>query len=85
MTGGSGDYAIAFTTAYTIPHIGGKTNSIPDLISNDAISIFFKAVEEATQEAIYNSLFMATTMKGYKGIEIIALPVQRALEIIKFE
>lgn len=84
MSAGSGDYSIAFSTAYTIPHKGEtSTNSIPDLISNDALSILFKAVEEATQEAIYNSLFMATTMKGYRGREIVALPVTRAIEIMK--
>ena len=82
MSARSGDYSIAFSTAYTIPNKGETgTISIPELISNDAVSILFKAVEEATQEAIYNSLFMATTMKGYRGLEIVALPVSRAIDL----
>ena len=86
MANGSGDYAIIFSTAYTIPHRGVTwTYDTPDLLANDAMTILFKAVEEATQEAIYNSLFMATTIKGYQGHEIPALPVRRVLEIMNLE
>jgi D-aminopeptidase len=68
MSNGSGDYAIAFSTAYKIPHEPvNQINEIPDLIDNNAITILFQAVEEATQEAIYNSLFAATTIMGFKG------------------
>jgi len=84
MSNGSGDYAIAFSTAYTIPYSGRSwTNATPDLLANDAMTILFKAVEEATQEAIYNSLFMATTVKGYQGHEIPALPVKSVMELMK--
>jgi len=84
MSNGSGDYAIAFSTAYTVPQRGNSwTNSTPDLLANDAMTILFKAVEEATQEAIYNSLFLATSTRGYQGHEVEALPVKRALELMK--
>jgi D-aminopeptidase len=39
-------------------------------------------VVEATEEAIYNSLLKATTMKG-KGRTVEALPIDRLLEIGK--
>ena len=34
-------------------------------ISNDNISPLFQAVAEATEEAVYNSLFMARTVTSY--------------------
>ena len=86
MSNGSGDYAIAFSTAYTIPHSSEtRTNKIPDLLANDAMTILFKAVEEATQEAIYNSLFMATTTRGYKGHSIDAIPVEPVLDLMNIK
>lgn len=68
MSNGSGDYAIAFATAYKIPHEPADMKYIvPDLIDNNSMTILFQAVEEATQEAIYNSLLAATGVTGYKG------------------
>ena len=68
---GSGDYAIAFSTAH-----GGA------LVSNDAMSPLFLAVIEATEEAVYNSLFRATTMTG-NGHTVPALPLDRTMEILR--
>src|SRR5579859_2566740 len=68
---GSGDYAIAFSTARGNP-----------LLSNDAMSPLFLAVIEATEEAVYNSLFRATTMTG-NGHTVEALPIKRTLEILR--
>ncbi len=68
---GSGDYAIAFTTSR-------KT----DLLSNDAVSVLFPAVIEATEEAIYNSLFRAETTTG-NGRTVEALPVESTLETLR--
>jgi D-aminopeptidase len=67
MSNGSGDYCIAFSTAYRIPHSGSSHFPVPDLLDNKAMNPLFRAVEEATQEAIYNSLFTATTVKGRDG------------------
>ena len=68
MSNASGDYAIAFTTAYTIPHQREfSTIENPPLLGNSAMTLLFQAAEEATQEAIYNSLFMATTITGNNG------------------
>jgi D-aminopeptidase len=68
---GSGDYAIAFTTSR-------KT----DLLSNDAVSALFPAVIEATEEAIYNSLFRAETTTG-NGRTVDALPVESTIEALR--
>ena len=83
---GSGDYAIAFSTAPELrirtaaDNRGSKSNVI--LLSNDGMSPIFLAVIEATEEAIYNSLFRATTTTG-RGHTVDALPIDRALEILR--
>jgi D-aminopeptidase len=69
---GSGDYAIAFTT-----------NRQPaTLLSNDAMSPLFEAVIEATEEAIYNSLFRAKTTTG-RGRTVEALPLDKTMTILR--
>lgn len=83
MSNGSGDYAIAFSTAYRIAHAdGNKATPLPALLGNDAMTTLFRAVEEATQEAIYNSLFMATTIRGHRGREAQAIPLKSIIEIM---
>src|SRR5437016_14287127 len=83
---GSGDYAIAFSTAPELRirtaagNRASKSNVI--LLSNDGMSPIFLAVIEATEEAIYNSLFRATTTTG-RGHTVDALPIDRALEILR--
>jgi len=84
MSNSSGDYAIAFSTAYKIPHEPvNQLNVIPNLIDNNAMTILFQAVEEATQEAIYNSLFAATTVKGFKGRTVEAISKEKVKELLK--
>jgi D-aminopeptidase len=68
---GSGDYAIAFSTSQA-----------PNLLTNDAMSPLFLAAVEATEEAVYNSLFRATTTTGH-GHTIEALPIDKTLEILR--
>lgn len=81
---GSGDYAIAFSTArVTAPTATrAEENPRPQLLANDAISPLFLAVIEATEEAIYNSLFRAETVTG-SGKTVEALPLERTLEILR--
>jgi len=81
---GSGDYAIAFSTA---PQLRNHTSEKPptrhaELLTNDAISPLFLAVIEATEEAIYNSIFRATTMSG-NGHTVEGLPIDKTIEILK--
>jgi len=82
---GSGDYAIAFSTASELrirPTANSRTSANVTLLSNEAMSPLFLAVIEATEEAIYNSLFRATTTTG-RGHTVEALPIDRTLEILK--
>lgn len=81
-TNGSGDYAIAFSTHadLRIAHGATAVGTTPSL-PNDAMSPLFLAVIEATEEAIYNSLFRAETMSG-NGMTVEALPIERVLEIM---
>jgi len=90
-TNGSGDYAIAFSTAPEV-RVRLSRNAKPGeaiaprelkLLANDAMSPLFLAVIEATEEAIYNSLFRAQTMTGRAGTTIEALPLERTLEILR--
>ena len=81
---GSGDYVIAFSTAPQVRiHASDKelTRKL-EVVTNDAMSPLFEAAIEATEEAIYNSMFKATTMTG-NGHTIEALPIERTLEILK--
>lgn len=80
MTNGSGDYAIAFSTANQI-NANESVRKI-SVLGNDAMSPLFQAVIEATEEAIINSLFKATTVTG-NGRTVDALPLDKVREIIK--
>jgi len=84
MSNGSGDYAIAFSTHPNcrIPHGGDHSHRVIPELENRTMSPLFLAVVEATEEAIYNSLFMAEDMVGQKGRSIKALPIDECLEIL---
>jgi D-aminopeptidase len=68
---GSGDYVIAFSTRRD----GGAE------LSNDDLSPLFQAVIEATEEAIYDSLFTATAITG-QGLTVEPLPLDRVRELL---
>jgi D-aminopeptidase len=81
---GSGDYAIAFSTAPQVRiHANNKapTRAV-ELLTNDAMSPLFQAAIESTEEAIYNSIFKATTTTG-NGHTVEALPIEKTLQILK--
>jgi D-aminopeptidase len=81
---GSGDYAIAFSTAPQVRiHMDDNSPTRKEeVLTNDAISPLFEAVIEATEEAIYNSMFMANTMTG-NGNTIEALPMEKTTKILR--
>jgi D-aminopeptidase len=76
MSNGSGDYVIAFSTVPVL-----RQGSEPQ-VTNEALSPLFEAAIEVTEEAIYNSLFMATTVRGYRGTAT-ALPLDSTLAILQ--
>ncbi|MFN2316233.1 MAG: P1 family peptidase [Gemmatimonadales bacterium] len=78
---GSGDYVIAFSTSEVMRRAPGRAASGPAL-GNDAMSAVFQAVVEATEEAIYNSLFMATMVTSRFGT-VEAIPLERVREILR--
>ncbi len=82
---GSGDYVIAFSTAESvrIPYRSENAFQQQKVLRNNAMSPLFMAVNEATEEAIINSLFHAETMTGRGGHRIQALPVDSVLTIMK--
>lgn len=92
LSNGSGDYAIAFSTAETVrrsPERRAAAAEVVDL-SNDRISPLFQAAIEATEEAILNSLFMAETTEGYdaarrKAARIEALPLEPIIRSVDQE
>jgi D-aminopeptidase len=84
MSHGSGDYVLAFSSA---PEVRIRTNAerieqVPRYNENHMSSLFQAAVE-ATEEAIYNSLLKATTVKGIEGRESEALPIDKVKELMK--
>jgi D-aminopeptidase len=81
---GSGDYAIAFSTASEV-RVQANTQALlrsEQVMTNDAMSPLFLAAIEATEEAVYNSMFKATTLTG-NGHTVEALPIERTVKILK--
>ena len=88
---GSGDYVIAFSTAESVrrrvaapgsPSDAGVAARAAQDLDNDAASALFQAVIEATEEAVYNSLFMATSVSSRVG-KADPIPLERVREILK--
>jgi D-aminopeptidase len=85
---GSGDYVLAFSTSPMVRRRvvqggAGQASSVRQVedLGNDAMSGLFQGVVEATEEAIYNSLFKATTVTS-RGRTVEALPLDRLREIL---
>jgi D-aminopeptidase len=83
MSDGSGDYVIAFSTADSVRRTSQRRNQLSQIadLPNRLISPLFQAVIEATEEAILNSLFTATTVTGFKGRTVEALPLHSVKQI----
>jgi D-aminopeptidase len=82
MDNGSGDYVIAFSTHPRVRRHPNETRRTSLELSNDAMSGLFLAAVEATEEAIYNSLFTATTERA-NGNTVEALPTDEVLRILR--
>jgi D-aminopeptidase len=84
---GSGDYVIAISTAeenriqYDPQQIATELKSV----HNEFMSPLFLAAVEATEEAIWNALFMAESVTGFQGSRAEALPVDKVLKAIQGE
>jgi D-aminopeptidase len=87
---GSGDFVIAFSTATGVrrrltppaPGVAEPLTRPTEDVTNDAMSGLFEAVVEATEESIYNSLFMATSVTS-RGRTVEAIPLDRVREVLR--
>lgn len=78
---GSGDYALAFSTAESVRRAFGAKRLAQEELANDGMSALFQATVEAVEEAVYNSMFMATTETG-NGVTIEAIPIDRVRDVL---
>jgi len=82
---GSGDYAIAFSTAegLRVPHRPSSPTMQIEILRNRNVSPLFLAAAEAAEEAILNSLFKARDMEGKDGSKVEALPLDKLKKIME--
>jgi D-aminopeptidase len=80
---GSGDFAIAFSTAPGLRvAFGASGTASRTLLPTDGVSPLFQAALEATEEAVYNSLLRATTVTSRFGTAE-AIPIDRVREVLR--
>jgi D-aminopeptidase len=80
---GSGDFAIAFSTSTDMRSAFGDSTARPRrVLPPDAMSPFFQAALEATEEAVYNSLFQATRISSRFGTAE-PIPIDRVRELLR--
>ena len=83
FSNGSGEFAIAFSTAPDLRTRFGSAAVQPrTLLPTDGVSPLFQATLEATEEAVYNSLFKATPVSSKFG-KADALPIERIRDLLK--
>jgi D-aminopeptidase len=80
---GSGEIILGFSTANSIPRQTKKMIYQMKVLLDQAIDPLYRAVIEATEEAILNSLCMAETMEGHSGNVAPAMPLDRVMDVIK--
>ena len=80
---GSGDYVIAFSTDNTVRRPRTSKYPVSSLsLVNESMSPLFAATAEATEEAIYNAIFKATTVESSRGTRY-AIPIVAVREILE--
>ena len=79
----SGDIFLAFSTANEVAL--GSTVKLrrADYLANSAIDGLFRAVVEATEEAVVDAMICNETMVGRDGNIAIALPVEQMLQLLR--
>ena len=78
---GSGDYALAFSTSPKVRRTSAARRLTTEELGNEEMSALFEASVEATEEAIYNSLFMATTVTS-NGHTAQAIPLDKVRAVL---
>lgn len=82
-TDSSGEFAIAFSTANVFPRRTESGTFQIQMLINSRLSSLFEAAIEATEEAVINSMTMATTMTGRNNRTMHAIPLDRLKKVIK--
>lgn len=82
---GSGDYVIAFSANQRVRVAcqSNRSTRTMNVLRNDAMSPLFMATIEATEEAILNSLFVASTVTGKDGYTVSELPEEKVMQILE--
>jgi len=85
MSNGSGDYALAFSTAQSVRRTTLRREQLHTLQDwpNEQMTPLFQAVVEATEEAVYNALFKASDVDGINNGRYPAIPVQDVLRLLE--
>ena len=82
-TDGSGEFVIAFSTANIFPSRTETGTFQIEMLSNGRLNSLFQAVIEATEEAIVNSMTMATTTTGRNDRTMYAIPLAELQKVMK--
>lgn len=80
---GSGDYAVAFSTADEVRRTPDRRRELSMIaeLPNARMSPLFEAAVEAAEEAIYNALLRATTVTSRRG-KIEAIPIEELKAVL---
>lgn len=82
-TDGSGEFVIAFSTANVFPNSTENGTFQIQMLVDRRLSSLFQAVIEATEEAIINSMTMATTTTGRNDRTMYAIPLAELQQVMK--
>ncbi|MBS7809583.1 DmpA family aminopeptidase [Roseococcus pinisoli] len=85
MSNGSGDYAVAFSTAEAVRRTPAQRRGVAAVLDlpNEQMSPLFQAASEATEEAVYNAMLQAVTMTGHGGRRLEAIPAEEVARLIR--
>ena len=79
---GSGDYILAFSTNESVRRAFDAPRHSTTELANESMSAVFQASVDAVEEAIYNALFMATTVSG-NGVSVQAIDLERVRQVLR--
>lgn len=79
---GSGDYILAFSTNESVRRAFDAPRHSTTELANESMSAVFQASVDAVEEAIYNALFMATTVSG-NGVTVEAIDLERVRQVLQ--
>lgn len=85
MANGSGDYAIAFSTAEAVRRTPARRRGVAATMElpNDAMSPLFLAVTEAVEESVYNAMLQAVTTTGHEDRTLEAIPAEEVVRVLR--